>query len=71
MSFAELTELTKAWQSGAISYETLYYNMQRGEVTRPGITAEKEKAEIEIESPAMLPQNINPLTGLPDPELNG
>lgn len=70
MSFAEMTELVKSWQAGAISYDTMYALMEKGEVTRPGITAEKEQAQIEIERPAQLPQNINPMTGLPDPELN-
>ena len=57
MTFDELTKLVTVWQSGAISYETMYYNMERGEVTRPGIDWEKEKAQIEIEAPEPLPQN--------------
>lgn len=68
MTFAELSELVKSWQSGAISYQTMYNLMEKGEIARPGISAKKEQAEIEIERPAQIPQNINPLTGLPDPE---
>lgn len=60
MTFAELTELVKNWQAGAICYETLYYNMEKGEVTRPGIDWEKEKAQIDIETPEPLPQNVLP-----------
>ena len=36
-------KLVQSWQSGAFSYETLYYNLERGERTRPGIDAETEK----------------------------
>lgn len=70
MTFEELTKLVTSWQSGAISYDTLYYNMERGGVTRPGVNAKKEQAQIEVEKPAIVPQNIDPLTGLPDPTLN-
>lgn len=57
MTFAELEALVRTWQAGAISYETMYYNMERGEVTRPGIDWQKEKAQIEAETPAAIPQN--------------
>ncbi|HMF85172.1 MAG TPA: hypothetical protein VK598_02350, partial [Nitrospiraceae bacterium] len=70
MSFAELESLVRSWQSGAISYQTLYHLMEKGEITRPGITAKKEQAAIEVEQPAGIPQNIDPVTGLPDPERN-
>jgi hypothetical protein len=70
MTFTELTELVKSWQSGALSYETMYYNMERGGITRPGIKWEKEKAQIEIEQPVTVPQNIDPLTGLPREDMN-
>jgi hypothetical protein len=55
MSFAELTALVGAWQSGAISYETMYYNMQRGEVTRPGIDADDEREMIAAQEPSSMP----------------
>lgn len=55
MSFAELTMLVQAWQSKAISYETMYYNMERGEVTRPGVEVEDEKALIDIQNPGIDP----------------
>jgi len=62
MTFAELEALVRTWQSSAISYETMYYNMERGEVTRPGIDWKKEKAQIEAEAPDIIPQNE------PDPD---
>lgn len=57
MTFAELEALVRTWQSGAISYETMYYNMERGEVTRPGVDWKKEKAQIEMEAPSTLPED--------------
>ena len=70
ISFTDLTELVKNWQAGAMSYETMYYNMERGGMTRPGIEFDEEQSQIEIEKPAIVPQNIDPLTGLPDPTMN-
>jgi hypothetical protein len=52
--------LVKARQSGAISYSTMYDNLQRGEIARHGVTAEEEKALIEAEGP--------PLGGMTDPD---
>ena len=46
---SDLTELVKAWQAGAISYETLYWNLQRGEVTRPDVEPEDERTLIETQ----------------------
>jgi hypothetical protein len=60
MTAQEMTELVKAWQSGAISYATMYDNLQRGEIARHGVTAEEEKALIEAEGPA--------LGGMTDPD---
>ncbi len=56
MSFAELTQLVGSWQQGAMSFKTLYYNMERGEVTRPGVTAEQELEEIKSQMPTIIPQ---------------
>ena len=41
----------QSWQSGGMSFDTLYYNMQRGELTRPGVSAEDEKEIIDAEMP--------------------
>jgi len=46
-----LNSLMKSWQAGGMSFETLYFNMQRGELTRPGISAEDEKTLIDMEMP--------------------
>jgi uncharacterized protein DUF4055 len=43
---AEVTALMGAYQSGAISFETLYYNLQKGEIARPGIDVEVERHAI-------------------------
>jgi len=51
LSPTEIAELVRTWQAGGISYETLYYNLQQGEITRPGITADDEKTQIELETP--------------------
>ena len=34
--------MVQSWQAGAISYETLYDNLRRGEITSPERTAEEE-----------------------------
>jgi hypothetical protein len=45
---AELLALVKSWQDGAISYETLYHNIEKGEITRPKITAEEEAERLRV-----------------------
>jgi hypothetical protein len=47
MSAQELAELVKAWQSGAISFETMFENLKRGEIISEKKTVELEKQEIE------------------------
>ena len=42
----DLTALIGAWQGQAISYDTLYQNLQRGEIAKPDRTAEQEQALI-------------------------
>jgi hypothetical protein len=44
----EVTALMGLWQSGAISYDTLYYNLQRGEWARPSVTVEQEREAIAV-----------------------
>jgi hypothetical protein len=53
MTAQELSELVKAWQAQAISHETLYDNLQRGEIARQGVPFEEEKTAIETEGPAL------------------
>lgn len=45
----ELQALVTTWQSEGMSWETLHHNLTRGDVMRPGVTAEDEKAQIERE----------------------
>jgi len=44
-------ELVTMWQAGAISYRTLYENLQRGEIASPDREAGEELALIEVENP--------------------
>lgn len=60
MSFAELTQLVAALQQGAMSWKTYYYNIERGEISRPGVTAEQELEEIQAQMPTTIPQGEDP-----------
>ena len=51
MSPEMLTATMADWVSGGMSFETYHYLKQQGEMTRPGITAETERALIEAEMP--------------------
>jgi hypothetical protein len=51
MSPAEAKDLVAAWMQKAISYETLFYNMQRGDLIPPDRTHEDEMEKIEAETP--------------------
>jgi hypothetical protein len=53
MTPQELSELVKAWQSGAIDHETLFDNLQRGEIARQGETFETMKGRLEAEGPSL------------------
>jgi hypothetical protein len=44
---AMLRELVTVWQGGAIAKATLYHNMERSELTRPGVGFEQEQAEVQ------------------------
>ena len=66
MQPAELAELVKTWQAGGMSDETLYWNMQRGELTRPGVDFEEEKELMDAQAPARLPLTDDPSL---DPDL--
>ncbi len=54
MGSSELTSLVQTWQAGGMSYETFYYNLQRGELTRPGITADDERTLIETQQATLI-----------------
>ena len=47
----DLTAVVSAWQTGAISKETLFYNLQQGEVVASDLTFDDEEARIEGETP--------------------
>jgi hypothetical protein len=55
-----LLALLQAVQSGQISWETFYFNLEKGEITRPGVDAETEKALIEEQnsSNGLLDQEV-------------
>ncbi len=49
-----LTALVGVWQGGGISSETLYFNLQKGGITRPGVDFETELQDIKAGMPAPL-----------------
>lgn len=55
-----LLALLQAVQSGQISWETFYFNLEKGELTRPGVDAGTEKALIEEQnsSNGLLDQEV-------------
>ena len=61
ISHQELSALTAAWQSGAISYETLFENLQRGEVADQEKSFEEEQKAIEEQAPM-----VNAMETAPD-----
>ena len=54
---AILTSLMQALQSGGISWDTWFYNLQRGELIPDGIDAEAERALIETSIPMATPDS--------------
>jgi hypothetical protein len=60
LSAADMQALVSSWQAGAISHKTLYYNMQWGEWTRPGVTFEQEKRDIDREGAADVDDGTDP-----------
>lgn len=56
-----LTALIKAWQSGALSHDSLLMNLKRGELIDPNRSLEEEQTLIEEESPGLT--NIVPILG--------
>ena len=51
MTAQDITALVGAWQSGAISKQDLFYNLQQGEVIAPGKTFEESQDESASEPP--------------------
>jgi hypothetical protein len=46
----EMTALMGLWQSGAISHESLLWNMKRGEVLPPDTDIEEEIDRVDIQT---------------------
>jgi hypothetical protein len=55
ISSQQLTAITAALQSGAISLETYFYNLEQGEMFPDAWTIEDEKRAIEETPPGMKP----------------
>jgi hypothetical protein len=64
MSSGDLQALVQAYQAGTISFDTLYFNLQRGDVARPDVDAKTERHAIDAEDePSPDPD--------PDPDPDG
>lgn len=60
MDSTTLSALVQALMQSAISYETFYHNLEKGEMTRPGVEAAKEQALIEAQRPKVEPLALTP-----------
>ena len=60
-------KLVNMWQANAISYETLYYNLERGELTRPKLSADDETKAIETEEPNLTQESLFEPEPVPPP----
>lgn len=54
LASADVSVLMQAWQAGAISYETFYYNLQQGEIARPGVDADTERELVDAQQGSSL-----------------
>jgi hypothetical protein len=61
LSSDDARALVEMWQKDAISKETLYYNLQWGEWTRPGVTFAEEEATIKKEKESDDPPTPPPV----------
>lgn len=52
MDYQMLNAQVQALQTGAISFDTFWFNLERGELVPPGISAEDERRRIEIQAGA-------------------
>jgi hypothetical protein len=59
LSADDLRALMLSWQGGAMSFDTLYYNLQRGDLARPAIDVDQERSDIDAEA-ADAPPPIDP-----------
>jgi hypothetical protein len=58
MDSQEIIMLTTAFLEGAISFEQLHYNLQRGEIVPEELTAEEHWAQIQARGGKVTPQTI-------------
>lgn len=63
MTAQDITALVQAWQAGAIDHETLFDNLQRGEIAKQGDTFEEMKGRLETEGPSLGTMGGNPGAG--------
>ena len=64
----ELRSLGQALTDRNISFETFYHNLERLELTRPGVDAEEEKGAIEEQIEGDLANRLTLVGGAPDEE---
>lgn len=62
MPATEIAAYVEAWQKGAISTDTMLWNLKSGEVLPPDVTTEEEKSKLEQEQ-----DRINLLNGITNP----
>ena len=58
MTGPEAAALVTLWQAGGISFDTLYWNLERGEWTKPGVTVEQEKALVNADQIDKVNENL-------------
>lgn len=63
MDSTQLTALVQAYQANTISYETFYWNLQRGEITRPDVEADEERTLIETQQAENIANQVAALGG--------
>lgn len=53
MTHQDVAELVKSWQAGAISHQTLFDNLVKGDIIRPEVSFDDEKERIDMTPPGM------------------
>lgn len=65
MDALTLTAIIAGWQNGAYSYETMFENLQKGEIVKLDKTADDEQAAVKANPPPMAAAGTTP--GSPSP----
>lgn len=63
MDSTQLTSLVQAYQADTISYDTFYWNLQRGELARPDIDADEERTLVETQAADRISRQVAALGG--------